>query len=408
MNCRSCGSQQLQKFADLQTAPPSNAYLEKTGLQSSEIWIPLRVMVCESCFFCQTEDFVTSENVFTSDYAYFSSISKSWLEHSSQYVELAIEKLSLNSESLVMEAASNDGYLLQYFKAKSIPCLGIEPTHSTAAFANSIGIQTLEVFLGSDSSKDIVSEFGNADLVLGNNVLAHVPDIIDFLKGCDSLLKKSGTITFEFPHLMQLLQNSQFDTIYHEHFSYLSLVSLIPLLTKINLEIYRVEELQTHGGSLRIWIKKTSNGEISIEPTVAQMLAKEIEFGLKNLGTYMQFQSKITTIRNNLLKFLIDAQEEGKKVIGYGAAAKGNTLLNFAGVKNDLLTAIVDQNPAKIGKFSPGSRIPIVDIEIIEQIRPDYILVLPWNLVDEISELLKFTRQWECKLVRAIPDLEIS
>jgi hypothetical protein len=309
---------------------------------------------------------------------------------------------------MVMEAASNDGYLLQYFKSRGIPCLGIEPTHSTAEYANSIGIQTLEVFLGTESSKDIVTKFGTADLVLGNNVLAHVPDINDFLTACSFLLKESGSITFEFPHLMQLLDNSQFDTIYHEHFSYLSLVSLIPLLKKLNLEIYNVEELDTHGGSLRIWIKKMLNTSISIEPTVAQMLTNEIEFGLSDIQKFLQFQSKITRIRNDLLKFLITAQEENKRVIGYGAAAKGNTLLNYSGVKGDLLSVIVDQNPAKIGKFAPGSRIPIVDMAIIQQIKPDYILVLPWNLMDEIIEVLKFTREWGCKLVRVIPNLEIN
>jgi len=395
-------------FADLQTAPPSNAYLEKIDMQLSEAWIPLRVLVCMNCFFCQTEDFVTSENVFTRDYAYFSSISKSWLEHSRRYVELAIRKLALNSESMVMEAASNDGYLLQYFKAEGISCLGIEPTHSTAVYANSIGIETLEVFLGEESSKVIKEKYGTADLVLGNNVLAHVPDIIDFLKGCSSLLKESGSITFEFPHLLQLLKNSQFDTIYHEHFSYLSLVSLVPLLDKLNLEVYDVEELNTHGGSLRIWIKKKSNSQISIAPSVSHLLEKESVFGLKDLRTYQQFQTQITKIRNDLLKFLIEAQLSNKRVIGYGAAAKGNTLLNFAGVKVDLLQMIVDQSPAKIGKFSPGSRIPIVDINVIEELKPDYILVLPWNLMDEIKEILEFSREWGCKLVRAIPNLEIS
>ncbi len=407
MKCRACGLLDFTIFAELQTAPPSNAYLTEEKLQHSEPWFPLRVLVCNHCFLCQTEDFVTAEDVFTNDYAYFSSVSKSWLEHSRDFAYKVSQVLELNKESLVIEVASNDGYLLQYFAEIGVPSLGIEPTRSTAEFANSRGIKTIVEFLSVETAEKIAKNHGKADLVVGNNVLAHVPDINDFVAGATILLKEDGTITFEFPHLVELIKHCQFDTIYHEHFSYLSLIALKPILNKQHLEIYDVEKITTHGGSLRVWLQLSATGKHNINPSVQKTLDEEVMFGLKNLRTYSNFQKRVLKLKNELLAFLIDAKLNDKLVAAYGAAAKGNTLINFAGIRNDLILFIVDNNPAKTGKFAPGSRIPILSVDYLEKLKPDYILILPWNLTDEIAPLLDHSQSWGCKTFIAVPKLRI-
>lgn len=407
MKCRGCGLLDFTVFAELQTAPPSNAYLTAEKLQHSESWYPLRVLVCNHCLLCQTEDFVTAEDVFTNDYAYFSSVSKSWLVHSKDFAHKVSQALKLNKESLVIEVASNDGYLLQYFLEKGVPSLGIEPTQSTAEFANSRGIKTIVEFLSVETAEKIAKKYGNADLVVGNNVLAHVPDINDFVAGAAILLKENGTITFEFPHLVELIKHCQFDTIYHEHFSYLSLVALKPILKKHNLEIYNVEKIKTHGGSLRVWLQLSATGKHNISSSVQQTLEDEEKFGLRDLQTYSSFQERVLKLKNELLTFLIDAKNNDKIVAAYGAAAKGNTLINFAGIRSDLISFIVDNNPAKAGKYAPGSRIPILGVDYLEKTKPDYILILPWNLTEEIASLLDYSQSWGCKTFVAIPKLRI-
>jgi SAM-dependent methyltransferase len=405
MKCRHCGTELNLPLIDLGAAPPSNAYLTAESLHAPEKWFPLRVLVCEQCWLVQTEDYTGAEDLFTRDYAYFSSISSSWLRHAEQYVSAVVDRFALGANSFVLELASNDGYLLQYVRKKGIPCLGIEPTASTAAVARSKGIEVIESFFGVELSEMLAGQGRQADLIVANNVLAHVPDINDFVSGVVRLLKPDGVATFEFPHLLRLIKDVQFDTIYHEHFSYLSLMTVMKIFERNGLECFDVQELPTHGGSLRVYAQRCDAGRQKVGQEVARLLQGEEHAGVASANFYLGFQAKANQVKNDLLEFLIDANREGKPVAAYGAAAKGNTLLNFAGVRSDLLPYVVDRNPAKQGKFMPGSRIPIVDESRIRETHPSWVIILPWNLRTEIERQLSYVRSWGGRLVTAIPRL---
>jgi len=392
---------------DLGTAPPSNAYLAVSDLQEPESWFPLRVLVCERCWLAQTEDFVGREQLFSGDYAYFSSYSASWLRHAERYVDAVVARFGLDGSSLHVEVASNDGYLLQYAQARDIPCLGIEPTRSTAEAARAKGIETIESFFGVELAEQLRVEGRAADLMTANNVLAHVPDINDFVRGFAILLARDGVATFEFPHLVRLMAEAQFDTIYHEHYSYLSLTAVDTIFTANGLTVFDVERLSTHGGSLRVYAQRR-DGPYERSAAVAEVLAEEDRLGVTTPDYYRGLQPRAERIKNDLLEFLIEARRQGKRVGAYGAAAKGNTLLNFAGVRHDLLPWVVDRNPAKQGKYLPGSRIPVVPEEIIDRERPDYLLILPWNLRDEIETQQAHICNWGGRFVVAVPELEIQ
>lgn len=408
MKCRHCGTTLANTMIDLGSSPPSNAYLTHKTLQKPEKWFPLKVMVCDQCWLVQTEDYTGASELFDADYAYFSSFSSSWLKHSEHYTNTIVNRFGLDNNSHVIEVAANDGYLLQFFKQKHIPCLGIEPTHSTAIAAREKGIDIVEDFFGVTLAKKLISQGKQADLTAANNVLAHVPDINDFVAGFATILKPQGVSTFEFPHLFQLIEQAQFDTIYHEHFSYLSLTAVSTIFEANGLTVFDVEELPTHGGSLRVYAQLTDSGNQPINQTVSQLLKKEQSAGVANIAYYKNLQERANTIKNDLYQFLIKAKQESKKVIGYGAAAKGNTLLNYAGIRVDLLPMVVDKNPAKQNKFLPGCRIPIVDESVIAQTKPDYVLILPWNLRAEVMEQLNYIRTWGGKFVTVIPKIEIS
>ncbi len=407
MNCRHCKSPLSLPFVDLGTAPPSNAYLLPTQLPAPEKWFPLRVFVCSNCWLVQTEDYAHHAELFAADYAYFSSFSKSWLEHAEQYVASMTRRFQLGASSSVIEVASNDGYLLQYVRARDIPCLGIEPTTSTAQAARDKGIEVREEFFGVDLARKLVSEGRAADLTVANNVLAHVPDINDFVAGFAHVLKPAGVSTFEFPHLVRLVENAQFDTVYHEHFSYLSLTAVQRIFASNGLVVFDVEEIPTHGGSLRVYAQRADSLTHSTTPAVAALLQRETAAGVSSAPYYSTLQARSESIKDELVSFLIKVKRDAKKVGAYGAAAKGNTLLNFAGVRGDLLGWVVDRNPAKQGKFLPGSRIPIVDEARIRTERPDYILIMPWNLKAEVMEQLSYIREWGGLFVVAVPELEI-
>lgn len=408
MKCRHCASELILPLVDLGSAPPSNSYLTEYSLHAPEKWFPLRVLVCEQCWLAQTEDFALADELFDADYAYFSSFSTSWLMHAERYVSDMVELLSLNQYSHVVEIAANDGYLLQYVAAHGIPCTGVEPTASTAAAARAKGIPIIEEFFGVRLAQQLAKQSKRADLTAANNVLAHVPDINDFVAGFAILLKDNGVATFEFPHLLRLVAETQFDTIYHEHFSYLSLSSVQRIFRSNGMDIFRIDELSTHGGSLRVFAQRSISGKRPIEASVANMLAKEAAAGMQNADYYRAFQARTDRIKHELTRFLLDAQSEGKTVAAYGAAAKGNTLLNYAGIRPDLVAFVVDLNPAKQGKFMPGSRIPIFDEERLKNERPDYILILPWNLKTELMQQLAYVKDWGGKLVTAVPTLQIT
>ena len=408
MKCRHCRAELTLLFIDLQTAPPSNSYLSADQLSAPEKWYPLRVQTCTTCWLVQTEDYAHVEELFASDYAYFSSFSSSWLQHAETYVGTMAERFELGASSHVVEIASNDGYLLHYVKDRGIPCLGVEPTASTAAAARVRGIDVVEEFFGVALADRLVAEGRAADLTAANNVLAHVPDINDFVAGFARLLRPSGVATFEFPHLMRLVADCQFDTIYHEHFSYLSMTAVDRIFAANGLMVFDVEELPTHGGSLRVFAQRRDLGKRPVTAAVARLLATEDGAGLQSTEYYSGFQARAERIKDDLLGFLLQAKRESKRVGGYGAAAKGNTLLNYAGVHTDLLPWVVDRNPAKRDKFLPGSRIPVVGEDRMQDERPDYVLVLPWNLRIEITEQLDYVKRWGGKLVTAVPHLEIS
>lgn len=407
MKCRHCQSELAHSFADLGSAPPSNSYLNKDTLQSPETWYPLHVLICDQCWLVQTADFAKRDEFFSADYAYFSSFSDSWLKHAKDYVEKMVARFSLDNSSHIVEVASNDGYLLQYAKALDIPCLGIEPTASTAQASRNLGIETIEEFFGVALATDLVAKGRAADLTAANNVLAHVPDINDFVAGFATLLKTSGVATFEFPHLMKLVAENQFDTIYHEHYSYLSLTAVNRIFAQNGLTVFDVEEVPTHGGSLRVFACRSDASSHETEASVADMLQREASAGVNSLPYYKALQGQADRVAADLLHFLIEARRNGKSIGAYGAAAKGNTLLNFAGVRQNLLPWVVDRNPAKQGKFLPGSRIPIVAEDVIRAEKPDYVLILPWNLSEEVTSQLAYIREWGGQFVCAIPELRV-
>ena len=407
MKCRHCEADLTLPLIDLGSAPPSNAYLTEAALHAPEKWFPLRVLVCTACWLAQTEDTTGAEELFSADYAYFSSFSTSWLAHAERYATDMTGRFALDPTAHVVEIAANDGYLLQYFKACGIPCLGVEPTASTATAARGRGIEIVEAFFGTALARRLVSEGRSADLIAANNVLAHVPDINDFVSGFTHLLKPAGVATFEFPHLLRLVAENQFDTIYHEHFSYLSLTAVIRIFERNGLAIFDVEELPTHGGSLRVFAQRQASGTHEASPRVNELLMRETQAGIKTPAFYAGFQPQAEKVKNDFIEFLINAKRAGKKVAAYGAAAKGNTLLNFAGVRPDLLPYVVDRNPEKQGKFMPGSRIPIVQEALLRKTSPDYIVVLPWNLKGEVVEQLNYVRDWQGTFVVAVPALSI-
>ena len=408
MKCRHCHAALSLPFLDLGSAPPSNAYLREADLRAPETWFPLRVLVCETCWLVQTEDHAGREALFTGDYAYFSSFSTSWLAHSDAYVQKMRHRFAVDSHSMVAEVAANDGYLLQYVQQAGIPCYGIEPTASTATAARAKGIRIVERFFGQALARELVAQGEAVDLVAANNVLAHVPDINDFVAGFTALLKPRGVATFEHPHLLQMLQHNQFDTAYHEHYSYLSLTAVRNVFAANGLDVFDVEELPTHGGSLRVYAQRADLGQQPRLPSVASLLAREHAAGLTTREAYRGFQQRTHRVKNDFLDFLLDARRHGKRVAAYGAAAKGNTLMNFAGVRPDLLPYVVDRNPAKQGKYMPGSRIPILDEAHLRADQPAYVVILPWNLRDEVMDQLAYVRQWDGQFVTAVPELRIQ
>ena len=389
-------------FADLVNSPPSNSFLTENELNEPEVFYPLKTYVCDECKLVQIDEYKKSDDIFSSNYVYFSSFSNSWLEHAKKYVEDISTKLDLKPTSFVTEIASNDGYLLQYFKEKNIPCLGIEPTSSTAAVSKGKGIDVVEDFFGSKLALNLKK----SDLILGNNVLAHVPDINDFVRALKIALKDSGTITMEFPHLMNLIKDNQFDTIYHEHFSYLSLCTVKQIFEAQDLKLYDVEKLLTHGGSLRIYATHSDNTSLKETENISSILEEERNFGLLDINVYKEFQERANKVKCDLVEFLLKAKKENKKVVAYGAAAKGNTLLNYAGVKSDLIEFVVDKSPYKQGLYLPGSHIPVVGEEVLRNSVPDYVLILPWNIKDEVVTQLDYLRVNGCQFVVAVPSLE--
>ncbi|MFC7702458.1 methyltransferase domain-containing protein [Bradyrhizobium sp. GCM10028915] len=407
MSCRHCSSELKLELINLGTSPPSNAYLTSEMLARPEKYFPLRIMVCENCWLVQTLDFAQADELFSSEYAYFSSYSTTWLRHAEAYVDEMTNRFGLDRNSLVVEVASNDGYLLQYVKARGIHCLGIEPTASTARAAREKGIEVLEEFFGAELGSRLAADGRQADLTAANNVLAHVPDINDFVAGFANILKPNGIATFEFPHLLRLLAETQFDTIYHEHFSYLSLTTAARIFEANGLAIFDVEEIPTHGGSLRVFAQRAASGRHPQSDRVKALMAKERKAGLTTASAYEGFQVRAEKIKDDFVSFLIDAKRRGRRVVGYGGAAKGNTLLNFAGCRHDLIAYVVDRNPAKQGKFLPGSRIAIVSESLLYDDKPDYVVVLPWNLKAEVMSQLKSAGLSSVQFVTAVPSLEI-
>jgi len=407
MNCRHCDTPLVLPFVDLGAAPPSNAYLTKDTLSRREIHYPLKVMVCGNCRLVQTEDTADAGELFDEDYAYFSSFSASWVKHAETYVDAMVKRFGLGPDSHVVEIAANDGYLLQFVKQRGIPCTGVEPTASTAAAAREKGLEIVEEFFGVELAEKLVATGKQADLTAANNVLAHVPDINDFAAGFARLLKPAGVATFEFPHLLNLLRENQFDTIYHEHFSYLSLTAVIRICAKNGLTVFDVETLPTHGGSLRVFARRTDGDPRETSKAVAETLESEKQAGMLEDAAYTNFQAKADKVKDDFVAFLIEAKRAGKRVAAYGAAAKGNTLMNYAGIRPDLISFVVDLNPAKQNKFMPGSRIPIVAEARIREEKPDYIVILPWNLRDEVIGQLGYIREWDGAFVTAVPELQI-
>ena len=406
MKCRHCANQLEHTFLDLGFAPPSNAYLNAEELSDPEVHYPLLVKVCDQCWLVQTEDYARREELFRADYAYFSSTSSGWLDHSARYVDMVVDRLSLGPDSFVIEVACNDGYLLKNVLAAGIPCLGIEPTASTAAAAEALGIPVSREFFGEALGRQLAGEGKQADLIAGNNVYAHVPDINDFTLGLAAALKPEGTVTLEFPHLMPMIEHTQFDTVYHEHFSYLSLTAVSSIFEAAGLRIWDVEELPTHGGSLRVF-GCHSSASIATTDRVAAMLQREEQFGLTTLATYLAFQERADRVKDDFLTFLIEQKRAGRKVAAYGAAAKGNTLLNYGGVRPDLLPYVCDAAASKQGKFMPGSHIPIYAPQALWESRPDYVVILPWNIAPEVRTQLGELVEDGVILVTAVPDFRI-
>jgi 2-polyprenyl-3-methyl-5-hydroxy-6-metoxy-1,4-benzoquinol methylase len=403
-SCRSCSTLLQHTFCDLGKTPPSNSYLK--SLTQRETSFPLHAYVCHHCFLVQLGQFQTPDEIF-SDYAYFSSFSNTWVEHGRKYTEEIVSRFSLNAKSFVIEIASNDGYLLQHFKANNIPILGIEPAKNVAQVAIGKGIPTLTKFFGRQTASELVSERKLADLIVGNNVLAHVPDLNDFVSGLKILLSKEGIITLEFPHLLQLISQNQFDTIYHEHFSYFSLISVEKVFVKHGLELFDVEQILTHGGSLRVYLQHAGGKQV-IGTRVSDLKEEETSFGLHQMNTYQSFFKRTQELKKNVVEFLTELKKTGKKVVGYGAPAKGNTLLNYCGITTDLLPFTVDLSPHKQGHFLPGSKIPIYAPEKIYEHKPDYLLILPWNLKTEIQKQMSAIRGWGGKFILPIPQVTVE
>ncbi|HTE24845.1 methyltransferase domain-containing protein [Flavitalea sp.] len=407
MHCRFCKSELNDVFIDLVNSPASNSFLTTEQLNEPEVYFPLKVYTCSNCFLVQIAEYKKSDQIFNDGYVYFSSYSTSWLAHAKQYTENMIDRFGISQSSQVIEIASNDGYLLQYFKEKNIPVLGIEPTSNTAEVARKKGIESITEFFGKELAAELVSRGKKADLLLGNNVLAHVPDIVDFVGGMKIVLKDAGVITMEFPHLVQLIDNNQFDTIYHEHFSYLSFFTVEQIFRSQGLTLFDVEELPTHGGSLRIYAKHQEDSSKPVSENVGLMLEKEKAKGINTLAYYEDFQKKALQVKLGFTRFLSQQKLQDKKIAGYGAAAKGNTLLNYCGTTNDQIDYVVDANPHKQNKWLPGSHIHVVDEEFMKENRPDFIIIFPWNLKDEIMKHLDYTSEWGAKFVVPIPELKI-
>lgn len=407
MKCRFCQTPLSDVFLDLVSAPPSNAFLTAAQLAEPELFFPLKLYTCPACFLVQVDEVQKHDRIFSSDYVYFSSFSRSWLRHAERYVATATQRLGLGAGSLVMEVAANDGYLLQYFMARGIPCVGVEPTASTARVCREKGIETLEEFFGASFAQGFAAAHSRVSLVLGNNVLAHVPDINDFVSGFRMILAPQGVVTLEFPHLMQLVANRQFDTVYHEHFSYLAFHTVVKLFAAHGMRIWDVEELPTHGGSLRIWACLESAAHAQTAAVTA-LLDQEERAGMFKLDYYRGFQPQADAVKDAFVAFLIAQKQSGKSVVGYGAAAKGNTLLNYAGIKADLVGYVVDASPHKQGRYLPGSHIPVVAESRIRETRPDFIVIFPWNLRDEIMAQLPYVRDWGGHFVTAVPELKIT
>ncbi len=407
MKCRHCGSDVSHVLVDLGAAPPSNAFLTKMALKRPEKYFPLRVLVCESCWLVQAEAYSRAAELFNEEYAYFSSFSSEWLAHAKKYVDAIVERFDLSESSTVGEVAANDGYLLQFVKERGISCYGIEPTASTANAARQKGIEIVQDFLTVSLAGELRRQGRAVDLLAANNVLAHVPDINDFAQACQMLLKDGGVFTCEFPHLLNLISQHQFDTIYHEHFSYLSFGTVVNIFAKNGLSVFDVERLGTHGGSLRVFAQRSDTGIHQVSSKVDKLITEENNAGMTTIDFYRGSQEHAEKVKNDFLRFLIDKKNEGKVVVGYGAAAKGNTLLNFAGVKSDLIKYVVDRSPHKQGKYLPGSRIPIVSEDYLKVEAPDYVVIFPWNLSDEIADQLQYLSSNGAKFVTAVPQLEV-
>ena len=407
MNCRNCDRAIHNVVLDLGSAPPSNAYLDKSQLASSESWLPLRVLLCEACWLLQTEDIVGREEFFTEDYAYFSSTSTSWLEHAQAYVELVKGRFEIDANQLVVEVAANDGYLLQYFERVGIRSVAIEPTSSTASLARARGLVVEQLFLGRESSRQIVARHGLADLVVANNVLAHVPDLNDFVSGLSILLAPQGVLTLEFPTVTSLVDQGLWDTVYHEHFSYFSFTSVTHMLRSRGLDVFDVEILTTHGGSLRVYAQHTETGGHLVTLAVEGLLRNESANHIKQVDYYTGLQVAADASKLGLLSFLIECRKQGTSIAAYGAAAKGNTLLNYAGIRPDLLPFVCDRSPGKVGRFLPGSRIPIFGEEELGRRRPAVVLLLPWNLRKELADQLAYCREWGAQFATAVPRMDL-
>ena len=405
-SCRFCHSPLQHIFVDLGMSPLANSYLNFSQLSEMEPFYPLRAYVCEHCFLVQLEEFEHPERIF-SDYAYFSSYSNSWLQHAKAYTEMMVARFGIGAQNQVIEIASNDGYLLQYFVEKGIPVLGIEPAANVAEAAIKNGVLTLVKFFNQETANQLVAEGIRADLLIGNNVLAHVPNLNDFISGMKILLKPQGVITVEFPHLMQLMAENEFDTIYHEHFSYFSFITIEKVFAGHGLILFDVEELPTHGGSLRIYARQAEDLSKSVTNQIVELKAKEEAAGFTHLEHYLSFGEKVKQTKHELLTFLLGAKREGKSIAGYGAAAKGNTLLNYCGIRSDFIDYIVDRNPHKQGHFMPGTHLPICHPDELKKTKPDYLLILPWNLKNEIMEQIDYIRKWGGRFVVPIPRIEV-
>lgn len=404
--CRACGVSLRHTFVDLGMSPLCESYRTPEQLNEVEPFYPLHAYVCEECFLVQLEEYVSPEDIFT-EYAYFSSYANTWLQHARDYTNLMVERFALDQQSRVIEVASNDGYLLQYFVEKQIPVLGIEPAVNVARAAIEKGIPTRTEFFGSAFADRLVRETGSADLIVGNNVLAQVPDLNDFVQGLKILLKPAGVITLEFPHLSRLMQENQFDTIYHEHFSYFSFFSTEKIFAAHGLKVFDVDELPTHGGSLRIYACHASDDSKPIHDRVGQLRTRELQDGIADLGHYESFAEQVRETKRKLLSCLIEIKREGKRIAGYGAPGKGNTLLNYCGIRTDFIDYLVDRNPYKQGRYTPGTHIPILPPDQIRKTRPEYVMILPWNFKDEIMDQLSYIREWGGKFIVPIPEVAI-